>query len=299
MPNEIEGTQGWKQFLTAKKELLHKFDKTLTQIGNRPVKTAHGWTAEAAYRDWLGEFLPKRYGVTSGYVISSQMDDKQDIRNYDVLVYDRINSPTLWVEEDGASDRGHRIRAIPAEHVYAVIEVKSAFQKETINAALDHIRTLAPLLDGEDSPHERYKTFLPRDFQWACVFFELREKHADQLENLELFADTLRGNAGALILRGEGRQEEDAGFIRLWEEGPDWKDTESISLLNGRANSGSLRVGPRETRMRASLLWMPASFSMFTFDLLSRLNGNYDPKKLSSFHAFPYPKLAPPGTPEE
>jgi uncharacterized protein DUF6602 len=35
------------------------------------VKTTHGLGAEAVYRDWLEGFLPKRFAVTQGYIITS------------------------------------------------------------------------------------------------------------------------------------------------------------------------------------------------------------------------------------
>ena len=59
-------SQGWKQILTARKEMLDAYDRAREQARAHEVETYHGRVAEAACRKWLGGFLPKRYGVTSG-----------------------------------------------------------------------------------------------------------------------------------------------------------------------------------------------------------------------------------------
>lgn len=63
-------TQGWKQFLTARTRMLAAYVIAKEQASNRQVKTKHGLVAEAQFRRWLSEFLPERYGVTSGFIIS-------------------------------------------------------------------------------------------------------------------------------------------------------------------------------------------------------------------------------------
>jgi hypothetical protein len=70
------GQQGWKEFHRNRKDILAEFDKILEQTANRPVRVAHGQGVEAYIRKWLAEFLPKKYGVTSGYIIPSLYDDK-------------------------------------------------------------------------------------------------------------------------------------------------------------------------------------------------------------------------------
>jgi hypothetical protein len=70
MPDKLKiefPTQGWKQFLTARKEMLDAFDRAREKSSLHEVATYHGKVAEAEFRKWLGSFLPKRYGVTSGY----------------------------------------------------------------------------------------------------------------------------------------------------------------------------------------------------------------------------------------
>src|SRR5438445_1384967 len=92
--------QGWKQFLTSRKEMLDAFDRAREKAKSHEVETYHGKVAEAVFRKWLSDFLPKRYGVTAGYIISQGLSSKEKAPHYDVIIYDALNSPVLWVEED-------------------------------------------------------------------------------------------------------------------------------------------------------------------------------------------------------
>jgi hypothetical protein len=79
--------------------MLHAYEVARTQASAQEVEAHHGSVAEGESRRWLVDFLPKRYGVTSGYVVSQQLSaNEQKLPHYDVIVYDALNSPVLWVE---------------------------------------------------------------------------------------------------------------------------------------------------------------------------------------------------------
>ena len=50
--------------------MLDAYDKAREQARIHEVETYHGKVAEAEFRKWLAGFLPKRYAVTSGYIVS-------------------------------------------------------------------------------------------------------------------------------------------------------------------------------------------------------------------------------------
>ncbi len=63
-------SQGWKQFLTARQEILDKYDRAREQARSHEVETYHGNVAEAEFRNWLnGTYDPSRlssfYGIGS------------------------------------------------------------------------------------------------------------------------------------------------------------------------------------------------------------------------------------------
>ena len=171
------GTQGWKQFLTSKKEMLDAFDGAKEKARAHLVQTSHGNVAEEEFRKWLSGFLPKKYAVTAGYIVSQGVGDEILLPHFEVVIYDQLESPVLWVESDSGLPLEKRPRAVPAEHVRAVLEVKSSLEASSALDALRHLDHLAPLLAGADPPNERYKKYLPPNFLSGVVFFELRKKH--------------------------------------------------------------------------------------------------------------------------
>jgi len=146
-------SQGWKQILTARKEMLDAFDSARTKAGSHEVETYHGRVAEAEVRQWLSRFLPRKYGVTSGYIVSPGLKDSEKTPHFDVIIYDQQESPILWVEDNpDASSQGQSM-AIPAEYVRAVLEIKSRFTPSTVDDAMGHLRDLLPIM-ALDAPDE-------------------------------------------------------------------------------------------------------------------------------------------------
>ena len=84
--------------------------------GNRSAVAHPGARGEAAEEDWLGVLkghLPRRYQADRAFVIDSRGDCSEQI---DIVIYDRQYSPLLYNQANQ--------RYIPAESVYAVLEVK-------------------------------------------------------------------------------------------------------------------------------------------------------------------------------
>lgn len=63
---------GWPQFNTQKRKMVSDFGIFKDMSENRPTATDKGKYAEASFRKWLEQFLPAKYGVTSGYIISQR-----------------------------------------------------------------------------------------------------------------------------------------------------------------------------------------------------------------------------------
>lgn len=280
--------QGWKQFLTSRKEMLDTFDSAKTKAKGHEVETYHGRVAEAEFRKWLSSFLPKRYGVTAGYIISQGIKSNQKAPHFDVVIYDALNSPVLWVEEDPDTSTAGRSMAIPAEHVLGVLEVKASLNSTSVEIAVQHLGDLAPLLKGVDDPTERYKLYLPQQFFCGLVFFELRKEHEyseTALTNI-LGGLGLRGFIGGLVLRGEGHTKPVTGRLAILRSETPIESTvgrTKQSLLQPAPMSGSSRVTDN-LYFSTMLMWAELSFSQFGFDLLAIMQGTYEVGRLSSFH---------------
>jgi len=109
--------------------MLDEYDRAAIHASEQPVSTHHGVVGEAAVRDWLQNFLPKRYGVVSGYIKSQGFETAYQSTHFDVIIYDQLEAPILWIEVNRDKSESGRARIIPAEHVRAIIEVKASFQQ--------------------------------------------------------------------------------------------------------------------------------------------------------------------------
>ena len=278
----------WQQFLTARRELLARYDEALAHARSQAVATHHGVVGEAAVRDWLARFLPKRYGVISGFIKSQDPKSKMT-SHFDVIIYEQLEAPILWTESNrDKSDQGLS-RVIPAEYVRAIIEVKSALSRKTMRDAISKLDQLRPLMMGADPPREAYPKYLPANTILLMLFFELRAADAMDSEVLNLVRDfeTIRLFYGPVVLRGEGLHPDYTGkFGRLRSDEPMepiWPET---GMLGGYAHSGSKQYGPNH--ILANVMWGDVNFSGFAFDLLALLDGRFRPGFVSSFHGIDF-----------
>jgi hypothetical protein len=278
-------SQGWKQILTARKEMLDSYDKARDQARSHEVETYHGRVAEAKCREWLAGFLPKRFGVTSGYIVSPGLGSTEKTPHFDVIIYDALEAPVLWIEDNPDSSASGRSMAVPVEHIGAVLEVKSHFSASNVRASIEHLRDLAPVMKALDAPDQQYKLHLPPCFRCGMIFFELRVEDANSQTAIDAVIDGvgLRGFFGGMILRGETHTLPETARISLA------RSEEPISgLLPGTpllksGLSNTVQVADK-VHLGSMILWSESAFAQFAFDLLAMLQGTYRPGYVSSWY---------------
>jgi hypothetical protein len=284
------GTVGWEEFLRQKKDILSAYDSAKESNANRPVKTEHGTVAEASFRKWISDYLPKKFAVTSGFVIPDERKMNYIIRHYDVIIYDALNAPVLWVSNNPDDSEQGRSRAIPAKYVHAVFEVKARLTGTSIDSAVNKLKEL-----------KSYQDHLPKHFVSGTIFFEVArdEQKTSALIN-SLFNDDIPGYFGGIILRAEGIDDKITGYIKFTdhtdEADKDMPLVREISEIR-RNNEGGIStkergdtifvvkfddilnydIGYSVSAKKALLHWSYNSFPLFSIDLLERLSGTYDP----------------------
>ncbi|QPH38641.1 DUF6602 domain-containing protein [Pedobacter endophyticus] len=277
-------TQGWKQFLAARTRMLAAYDLAKDLENNKLVKTRHGRVAEAEFRKWLSEFLPKRYAVASGYIISPGISSKEHMVHYDVIIYDQLESPVLWVEENPDASLQGKSLAIPVEYVHAVFEVKSSFNSQSAKDAVEQLSKLKPLLARLDPQHSRGELYLPANFFCATVFFELRKEHEKDFAAMDKLVEAtmLRGFHGGIILRADTLDKYYSGKIKFRNEDVD-TSANTRSSLSFWATSKCLKYKD-DAYFSLLLTFWEQHFSEFAFDIISLLKGTYHPNVLSSLY---------------
>lgn len=286
---------GWPQFTTQKVKMVNDFISAREMSKNRPTDTDKGKHAEAFFRKWLEDFLPAKYGATSGYIIS-QGDSTQSssalegkLRHYDVIIYNRLESPILWTEISPDHSHASNIRAIPAEYVHGVLEVKSSFNARSITEAHKKLSELTPLLDF-DEPDEQYKRYIPANFYMGLVCFALPEKEQQKLHLVNRFKPSAfpRGFHGGVILSADGLDPRNTGLLTYYPtlNRPTYLAQykgETLIPQDGGIWSDSQEVSPGKS-MFCMLTWSESNFARFAFELLGTMNGTYKPGTLDSFY---------------
>lgn len=278
-----------KQYLAARKEILSQFDSAKDKATAHKVQTYHGCYVEENIRQWLVSFLPKRYGVCAGYVVSQELKESKKHPHYDIIIYDALNSPILWVEE--LSHNTIQSRAIPAEFVLAVFEVKSNLNTTTIEEAITHINELYDVSCKIDPPDEQYRKYLPAAFFWGMIFIEIPSATPSSKTICEklLQQPAIRNYYSSLILRRTTQESQNGesgrlGFIRGDSKIGDHGSLESHGMFfNDIKDAHNQYTGVMST-------WSPMEFISFSFDVLALLNGTYRTGFVSSWYGMELPK---------
>ncbi len=183
------GSWGWAEFDSNRTEILNDYELAKTRDSSRPVRTNHGNILESSILKWFNTYLPSKYAATSGYIAPNNYDLDYQILHYDVIIYLRNEAPILWVEADKDEIK---TRAIPAEYVVAVIEVKSTFTHTSIKEAIVKLHEL-----------DVYKNDLHKHFFTSIIFAELLEKDTNKTKMIyDLFeANNLNNFWKGLILK--------------------------------------------------------------------------------------------------
>ena len=103
------------KLLAAKQNTLAAF---LGESGEIPHPTGNGDNSEGSWKKFLKEILPGKYGVDKGY--------------------DALYSPFVFISNTGE-------KFIPAEAIYAIVEVKPNIDKENIEYANEKIQSVKEL----------------------------------------------------------------------------------------------------------------------------------------------------------
>lgn len=189
------GQHGWREFNRNRQNIIQELDRLLDLIQNRPVKVAHGAAVEASIRNWLSEFLPKKYGVTSGYIVPDLYDNSAKLYHYDIIIYNMLEAPILWTEGNLDQSEQGKFRAIPAKYVSAVYEVKARLTRDTVKEALAK-------LDQTKS----FSSQLPRRYTCGIIFIDLKEadNNSESIIKILFSGKDVFGFIGGVVLRYEG-----------------------------------------------------------------------------------------------
>ncbi len=277
---------GWKQIHQRRGAMLAQYEKAKVDEEVHGIETHHGVVAEGCVREWLNDFLPAAFGVTSGRIVSPGLGPDEPLPHFDVIIYDRLKSPVLWTDDIPERSELGIVRAIPVEHAMCVLEVKSRFNRESLDRAIDQMTRLRRLMAEAEAPEARYRRYLSPDFFFGFVFFEIRAKDAKPslLDRLKRLAAFERVSMGALILTSEGAIDSQAALARCSTTNEEWPPlSPDRNLLDRMYHVGESTTVGQHT-FAGCLNWGASTFAEFAFELLARLQGTYEHGLISSLY---------------
>lgn len=266
-------------------KLLREYDTAVEQADDDPVKTEHGVSCEAHFRAFLAQFLPRKYGVTKGYIVTPSLDYAGPLEEWDIIIYDAMESPVLFVRQTHDDKDNAGKRGIPIEYVRGVVEVKATFNAVMAQKAASKLLRLHQFAKLPPARLSRSKTSLPSAFRAFAVFFETKvktaEEYRDGLDALGALWQTppTVAYSDALILRGQTHRDSSARISPMWT---------GATNLTGRLNEGCETSRPLPSHISKDTFayavsggFGPNEFWEFMIDMVYALNGD-DIEQISS-----------------
>src|SRR4030067_1566639 len=121
-------------------QILSRFNDIRESIENKNIK---GSRVEREVRKFLIDFLPEKYGYSSGIVIDNSGGECDRSRQEDILIIDKLFNPKLFIDEEPS--------IYPVETVYCGIEVKTSLDSKELKMAIDNIASLKNLKYTKES----------------------------------------------------------------------------------------------------------------------------------------------------
>jgi hypothetical protein len=268
--------------------LLAEYDALKQEGSEDHTRTTHGLGAEAVFREWLAGFLPKRFGVTKGYIITPNLDYQGPLEEWDVLIYDQIESPVLFTRDFDGTKRS----AIPVEYVRHIIEVKARLTPKSAGEVAEKLKKLGPFL-GTDEPG-KHRLHVSKSFSCSCTFFELgtetRTQYVNALDQLlplvELHIQYKMPFSGGLIIRSPKDPRCGAVLSSLiGQTGQEWSQMCATSSWVEAANGQKWAIG-------TALSHGQNAFADYLFNLIRLLRG-LRPTEVPTFYGKEFRGVSP------
>lgn len=272
---------GYDGFITTRDELRHRYHEALRQSRDDYVRTEHGDVGEFLVIDWLKTFLPKRYDVCKGYMITSSLQKNEKMEEWDVIIYDAIESPILFTRDRYGQEK----RAIPIEYVRSIIEVKASFTPENAKKVVKKLCKLEKFI-GKNLSLE-YPSFLCEPFCCSAFFFKTMFSNFAEYRNaLNHMSKMLTEHAnvpflGAFILESQ-KNSEHSGYLRGCQSDTPISFPEELEM-------SSEFIYPNEKHGVFGSIegYHSNNYSIFLFDLLRAIQGRLN-NRISSLYGLAF-----------
>lgn len=258
---------GIDSFFGEKRKLITQYEIAKIQAREDPVQTEHGVAAEALVRDWLRSFLPQKFGVCKGYVITPKLGYEGVLEEWDVIIYDALESPILYSRDLKGQDESEEKKGIPVEYVKAVIEVKATFNPNSAKLVAKKLSKLKHFIG--DNSHKSYPTYFSESFFCSAIFLETKLKNLnEQIKALDYLAYLINSGVNfqdALVVKSQKNDDHSAHLQYM--QGATNTD------LTGMVYSTSIKYNSSLFFTFGSSMYSKNQYPDYLFSLINKLNG--------------------------
>jgi hypothetical protein len=149
--------------------------------------------------------------VCKGYIITNNLDYSGPLEEWDIIIYDALESPILFTRDTK--------KAIPIEYVRGVIEVKSTLNNKSAKKAEQKLMKLHKFI-GENKSQD-YRNFLTQPFITSMIFFEIGvlnlKQYRTSLDSISKIyqQDNKLPFMGALVLKSS-KNPDHSGYLKAF-----------------------------------------------------------------------------------
>ncbi len=139
---------------------------------------------ESHLKKVLRQYLPEKYGIGTGFIVSNKSLEAKDNPQLDIIIYDKINNAPLYKSET--------FGIYPVEMVYAYIEVKTTLNISEIKSAFEINKRIRALAEDKHYIGQPFIKIAPRFY-----IFAYKSNPKNKAKMVQNVVDSFRTNGKA------------------------------------------------------------------------------------------------------
>ena len=147
----------FEQLFAGHKQILETEADYFSTLTKHPGEK--GWLNESHLTKLIARYLPKKFGIGTGFVVSSKSFQEKRGKQLDLIIYDALNNSPLYQSES--------FGIFPVEMVYGYIEVKTTLRPDNLGDAFEANREVRALQNDKHYLGGHVNKLAPRFYIFA------------------------------------------------------------------------------------------------------------------------------------
>lgn len=154
---QIDSLPSFEQLFEGNRKILQTESEYFSTLTQHPGEK--GLLNESHLRKLIARYLPKKFGIGTGFVVSSKTFPERRFKQLDLIIYDALNNAPLYQSE--------AFGIFPIEMVYGYIEVKTTLRNADLEKAFATNKEIRALQHDKHYLFGHVNTLAPRFYMFA------------------------------------------------------------------------------------------------------------------------------------